>query len=137
MVAPITLNFIGGGNPVVWAALGSFDLPPPPCLTLPFMETPKFLCFTYTKAIFMFHIGVGWYNPLLGTLFAVKTPSGLVLAVFTLSCHATWPFPPETHLNFSVSIIKRLYLCSTLVFGGNTHYLELYWMLETLCLDRS
>jgi hypothetical protein len=28
-------------------------------------------------------------------------------------------------------------LCSTLVFGGNTHYLELYWMLETLCLDRS
>ena len=56
----------------------------------------------------MFHIGVGWYNPLLGTLFAVKTLlSGLVLAVFTLSCHATWPFPPETHLNFSVINYKK------------------------------
>jgi hypothetical protein len=54
-------------------------------------------------------------------------------------CHVMLldPFLQRTHLNFSVSSIKRLYLCSTLVFGGNTHYLELYWMLETLCLNRS
>jgi hypothetical protein len=44
----------------------------------------------------------------------------------TTFCHATWPFPPCTHLNFSVMIIQRLYLCSTLVFGGSTDLLELY-----------
>ena len=33
---------------------------------------------------------------------------GLLMVVFTLSRHATWPFPPWTHLNFSVMFIQRL-----------------------------
>ena len=59
------------------------------------------------------------------------------MVVFTLSRRATWPFPPWTHLNFSVMIIQRLYLCSTLVLGGSTDYLELCWLVETLCLGWS
>ncbi len=54
--------------------------------------------------------------------------SGLVMVVVTLSRHATWPFPPGTHLNFYVMHIPRLYLCSTLVLGCSTHFLELYWL---------
>jgi hypothetical protein len=49
--------------------------------------------------------------------------TGPVMVVFTLSCCATWPFPPWTHLNFSLTIIDRLNLCSTLVLGGSTHYI--------------
>jgi hypothetical protein len=63
--------------------------------------------------------------------------SGLLMVVFAMSCHATWPFPPLSHLNVSVMIIQMLYLCFTLVLGGSTHYLGLCWMLETLCVDRS
>jgi hypothetical protein len=36
--------------------------------------------------------------------------SGLVMVVVTLSCHATWPFSPWTHLNSSVTIIDWLYI---------------------------
>ena len=54
------------------------------------------------------------------------------MVVFTLSRRATGPFPPRTHLDFSVKIIQWLYLCSTLVLGGSTHYLELYWLVKTL-----
>jgi hypothetical protein len=60
----------------------------------------------------------------------------LVMVVFILCCCATWPFPPWTHLNFSVTIVDRLYLCSTLVLGGSTHYLELYWLWKP-CLGWS
>jgi hypothetical protein len=135
----------------------------------------------------VFHIGVGWQHPFLGTLLAAETQclgrswwfspcpvvllgpslhgptlmpllqlligyicvphwcwvvapinwnfisctnhvSGPVLMVFTLSCCATWPFPPLTHLNSSILILDWLYFCSTLVLGGSTHYLELYWL---------
>ena len=48
------------------------------------------------------------------------------MVVFTLSHCGACPFPPWTHLNCSVMIIQRLYLCSTLVFGGSTDLLELY-----------
>jgi hypothetical protein len=54
------------------------------------------------------------------------------MLVFALSRRAMWPIPPWTHLNFSVMIIQKLYLCSTVLLGGNTHYLELYWMVKTL-----
>jgi hypothetical protein len=60
----------------------------------------------------------------------------LVMVVFTLRCCATWPFLPWTHLNFSVTIVNRLYLCPTLVLGGSTHYLELYWLWKP-CLGWS
>ena len=59
------------------------------------------------------------------------------MVVFALSRRATWPFPPWSHLNFSVTIIQRLYLCSTLVLGGSTDLLELYWLVKTLCLGCS
>jgi hypothetical protein len=52
--------------------------------------------------------------------------SGLLMVVFAMSRHATWPFPPLLHLNVSDMIIQMLYLCSTLVLGGSTHYLGLY-----------
>jgi hypothetical protein len=62
-----------------------------------------------------------------------KNPvSGVFMLVFALSRRATWPFPPWTHLNFSVTIIQNLYLCSTLVLAGSTHYLGLYWLVKTL-----
>jgi hypothetical protein len=51
--------------------------------------------------------------------------SGPLMVVFTLSCHTMWPIPPGMHLNFSVTIIQRLYLCSTLVLGCSTHFLGL------------
>jgi hypothetical protein len=63
---------------------------------------------------------------------AVKTLSWPLMGVFALSHRAMWPFPPWTHLNFSGMIIQSLYLCSTLLLGGNTHYLELFWMVKTL-----
>ncbi len=80
-------------------------------LALPSMDPPQFLCYENTKIIFVFVVGVGWQYPLLGTLLDVKTLSGLVMVVFILFCHATWPFPPWTHLNFSIMIIQILYLC--------------------------
>jgi hypothetical protein len=58
--------------------------------------------------------------------------SPMVMVVFTLSRCTVCPFPPWTHLNFSVMTIQRLYLCSTLVLGGSTHYLEHYWLVTTL-----
>jgi hypothetical protein len=76
--------------------------------------------------------------PITWDVISCKNPlSWLLMVVFTLSHCATWPFPPWTHLNFSVMIIQRLYLCFTLVLGGSTHYLWLCWMLETLCLQWS
>ena len=59
------------------------------------------------------------------------------MVVFTLSRCAVYPFPPWTHLNSSVLIIQRLYLCSALVLGGSIHYLELYWLVKILCLGQS
>ena len=142
---------------------------------IPSMDPLKFLCYDYTKAIFVFHIGVGggstdllelcsmletlcldrswWFLPchvmlcgpslhgptsnsllqlykgyicvphwcwvvalIYWNFIGCKNPvPGPVMLVFTLSRHATWPFPPWTHLNFSVTIIDRLYLCSTLI----------------------
>jgi hypothetical protein len=62
-----------------------------------------------------------------------KNPvSGPLMLVFSLSRRAMWPFPPWTHLNFSVMIIQRLYRCSTLVLAGSTHYLGLNWLVKTL-----
>ena len=49
----------------------------------------------------------------------------LLMVAFALSRRATWPFPPWTHLIFSVTIMQRLYLCSKLVLGCSTHYLGL------------
>ena len=51
--------------------------------------------------------------------------SGPLMVDFALLRRATWPFPSWTHLNFSVMIIQRLYLCSTLVLAGSTDLLEL------------
>ncbi len=84
----------------------------------------------FRKDIFVFYIGVGWQHPFLGTLLATcgNHVSGPVMVVFTLSCCATWPFPPWTHLNSSITILERLYLCSTMVLGGSTHFLELYYL---------
>jgi hypothetical protein len=45
------------------------------------------------------------------------------MMVFPLSCPATWPFPPATHLNFSVTIIPRLHLSSTFLLVGSTDLL--------------
>ena len=64
--------------------------------------------------------------PIAWDFIGYKNPkSGLLMVVFALSRHATWPFPSWTHLNFSVMIIQRLYLCSTLVLSGSTDLLEL------------
>ena len=64
--------------------------------------------------------------PIAWDFIGYKNPkSGLLMVVFALSRHATWPFPSWTHLNFSVMIIQRLYLCSTLVLAGSTDLLEL------------
>ena len=60
VVAPITWDFNGWSKPCVWAAHGGFR-PVTSCyVALPFMDPPQFLCYDYTKAIFVFHIGVGW-----------------------------------------------------------------------------
>jgi hypothetical protein len=80
---------------------------------------------------------LGGSTDLLELYWRLETLSPLVMVVFTLSRRATWPFPPWTHLNFSSMIIQRLYLCSTLVLGGSTDLLELYWLVKTLCLGRS
>jgi hypothetical protein len=132
------------------------------------MDPPQFLYYNFRKALFVFHIGVGWQHPFLGTLLPVETMclgwswwfspcpvellgpslhgptlipllqfwigyicvphwcwvvapitwnfigcenpvSGPIMMVFTLSCCATWPFSPWTHLNFSVTFSDRLY----------------------------
>ena len=102
-------------------------LPFPPWTHLNFSVTiiqRLYLCSTLVLAGSTHYLGLYW---LVKTLL-----SGLLMVVFTLSRCATCPFPPWTHLNFSVMIIQRLYLCSTLLSGGNTHYLELYWMVKTL-----
>jgi len=77
----------------------------------------KFLCSTLVLGGSTHYLELYW---LVKTLL-----SGLFMLVFTLSCRATWPFPPGTHLNFSVMNIQRLNLCSTLVMAGSTHYLGL------------
>ena len=60
VVALIYWNFIGSENLVVWAAHGDFH-PVTSCyMALPSRDPPKFLCFNYKKAIFVFHIGVWW-----------------------------------------------------------------------------
>ena len=71
---------------------------------------------------------VGWWKPC-----ALASHGGQG----TLSHRGACPFPPWTHLNCSVMIIQRLYLCSALVLGGSIHYLELYWLVKTLCLGQS
>ena len=48
-------------------------------LALPSMDPPQFLCYDSRLAIFVFHIGVGWQHPFLGTLLAVET--------MCLGCH--------------------------------------------------
>jgi hypothetical protein len=58
LVALIYWNFNGCNN-AVWAAHGGFR-PVTSCyVPLPSMDPPQFLCYDYTKAIFVFHIGVG------------------------------------------------------------------------------
>ena len=60
VVAPIAWDFIGYKNPKSGLLTGGFR-PVTSCyMALPFMDPPQFLCYDYTKAIFVFHIGVGW-----------------------------------------------------------------------------
>jgi hypothetical protein len=56
------------------------------------------------------------------------------MVVVTLSCHATWTFPPWTHFNLLVTIIDRIYLCSTLVLGGSTHFLNYIGCENPVCI---
>jgi len=60
VVALIYWNFIGWWKPCAWASHGGFHPVTSWCMPLPSMDPPQFLCYDYTKAIFVFHIGVGW-----------------------------------------------------------------------------
>jgi hypothetical protein len=133
LVAPITWDFNGYKNPV--SGLLKVDFPLFRRATWPFLpwthlnfspiiKQRLLLCPTLVFAGSTHYLGLYW---LVKTLL-----SGLLIVVFAMSRHATCPFPPWTHLNFSVMTIQRLYLCSTLVLGGSTHYLELYWLVTTL-----
>jgi hypothetical protein len=96
-------------------------------LALPSMDPPQFLFYDSRLAIFVFHIGVGWQHPFLGTLLAVETMC-LGLSWWFSLCPVVL-LGPSLHgpTSISLTIIDRLYLCSTLVLGGSTHHLELYY----------
>jgi hypothetical protein len=112
---------------VVFTLSGPATQPFPPWTHLHFSETIIQRLKLYSTLV------LGGSTDLLELYGLVKTLlSGPVMVFFTLSRCATQPFPPWTHLNFSVMLIQRLYLCSTLVLGGSTDLLELYWRLETL-----
>jgi hypothetical protein len=126
VVAPITRDFNGCKNSVSWPLMGVFALsrramwPFPPWTHLNFSVTiiqRLQLCSTLVLAGSTHYLGLHW---LVKTLL-----SGLFMFDFTLSRCATWPFPPGTHLHFSVMSIQRQYLCSTLVLAGSTDLLEL------------
>jgi uncharacterized membrane protein len=133
VVAPITRDFNGCKNSVSWPLMGVFALsrhamwPFPPWTHLNFsvmIIQRLYRCSTLVLAGSTHYLGLYW---LVKTLL-----SGLFMFDFALSHCAMWPFPPWTHLNFSVMIIQRLYWCSTLVLAGSTHYLGLYWLVKTL-----
>ena len=85
------------------------------------MDPPQFLCYRLYKGYICVPHWCWVVAPIAWDFNGYKNPvSGLLMVVFALSRHATWPFPSWTHLNFSVMIIQRLYLCSTLVLGGST-----------------
>jgi hypothetical protein len=88
-----------------------------------------YLCFTLVLAGSTHYLELYW---LVKTLL-----SGLLMVVFVMSCHATWPFLPLSHLNVSDMIIQMIYMCSTLVLGGSTHYLGLLLAVKTFCLGCS
>jgi hypothetical protein len=143
VVAPINWNFISCRNHVSWPVMMVFTLSC--CASWPFRPwTPLLSTITILEGYICVPHWCWVESHITWNFIGCKNAvSGLVKMVFTLSCSATWPFPPWNHLNSFITILERLYLCSTLVLGGSTHARArararaTLLVVETMCLGRS